>query len=509
MKQLFLATLIILGLSACSSPTYIPPNVSVGGIEHPTNFEHALVARYNTVSEHENDDKTIDLRAQYKGLKYAPRQSEFAGYEGWDVFTVPKSDSSLNEWLYLELNRDARVAVVWGNSAGWLRGWQQAGQLEGKSVYLKDVSKGQLRLGSPGEDKGSYTLLISEKGGVASQSPQLPSGITQTPEPNETCPSWVHNLYLTESHNGSMSPTWHPQIDPVYWCNFGHEHGADPKLIGYEAAFRYVADQNNLQNEQHEGFKGYAIRDEESGLGWYVNVHSTTSAISRICARHHTTVLAVTDLKTGEVLAELGFKGDFGSAKTTAEINGEHRVLQPTFNPNCGNQASIDAETSATKMVRVHNEDGISSGGYERWRGGLTGSASSQLGISFRGSTGLSIDIQNPITACNTFSCNYGVTTGSNGTRRAFRLSQLQLKHSDVKILDGADGNVDGIFYTNQYGDQLLKEGDEGAIRQYIKPGLDVTINGGFNTEDAWRAIYTGGGHATDFELEGSLGDTN
>ena len=52
--------------------------------------------------------------------------------------------------------------------------------------------------------------------------PALPDGITDRPVPNELCPAWVHDRYMAE-HPGEkrLYRTWHPAIDPVYWCHFG------------------------------------------------------------------------------------------------------------------------------------------------------------------------------------------------------------------------------------------------------------------------------------------------
>lgn len=511
MKRIFSITFVLL-LAACSSTPVVPPEVSESVAVHPTGFEPALVTKYQKHSEHPDEETgTIKLRASYGGVKYQPRSAEVAGFEGWDVLNLPKNDEAISNWFQLELNRPAKVAVMWSEKGGWLSGWQKANDVDGQSVWVKTLGKGVHTFPSPGADNPAYTLLLAEENGQPSAAPPLPSGVAEAerPQPNQSCPSWVHDLYTVKAANGSVSEGWHPQIDPVYWCYFRHEHGADPGLVGYKAAFRYIADQNDLQSEQHEGFKGYAVRDEESGVGWYVNIHSTTSALSRTCARHHTVVLAAVDLKSGELLAELGLKGDFGSVKTTERRNDEHLLLQPEFRASCPDQNAVAGDTKAVKMVRVHNEDSIGSGGYERWRGGLVGTKGTQLGISFRGDTGMAIDIQNPITACNTFECTSSSVTGGNATRRTFRVSDLQIDYDKIRILDGADGNTDGVFYTNQYGDQLLDADAPNAVRQYIKPGTSIKLSGGYHTQDAWRGLYTKSAKTTDVELEGGLGATN
>ena len=92
--------------------------------------------------------------------------------------------------------------------------------------------------------------------------------------------------------------------------------------------------------------EAFYLRDEESGYGLYINVHMTTSSIARTCARHHTVVLAVVHLASGEIVAELGYKGDFGSVKTTERMNDQNLIIQPTFRSGCPDQQAIADETN-------------------------------------------------------------------------------------------------------------------------------------------------------------------
>ena len=87
-----------------------------------------------------------------------------------------------------------------------------------------------------------------------------------------SAPDWVHDRYVAEHPvEKKLYRTWHPAIDPVYWCHFGHEHGSDPSLVGYTPYFGYIADKNN-QDERHEGFKGFAFKNGDTD--WYFNVTS-------------------------------------------------------------------------------------------------------------------------------------------------------------------------------------------------------------------------------------------
>lgn len=49
-------------------------------------------------------------------------------------------------------------------------------------------------------------------------------------EPSEidTCSAEIHDAWSTVGPDGKLYPTWHPPVDPMTGCTFGHEHGRDP-----------------------------------------------------------------------------------------------------------------------------------------------------------------------------------------------------------------------------------------------------------------------------------------
>jgi hypothetical protein len=49
-----------------------------------------------------------------------------------------------------------------------------------------------------------------------------------SPGPNDTCTKEQHEKYSVVGPDGKLYPTWHPPVDPVTGCSFGHEHGRDP-----------------------------------------------------------------------------------------------------------------------------------------------------------------------------------------------------------------------------------------------------------------------------------------
>lgn len=471
-----------------------------------------LVARYYWINEVSHNNGTRD-EAAYWGLKYQPRQSKYQGYEGWDLLDIPSwwsNRKSRSDWLRIQLNRPATVVVVWDSTDLWLSGWKKGNPLtisnKSYNTYTRDFEAGEIALGAAGSEQGdSYLVLLAERGGTPSQEPPLPSGITEKPLPNQVCPDWLENAWTIKQVYGVTAPdgqdykTWHPQLDPIYWCYYGHDHGSDPALVGYKPAFEYVAKRFNDQPELHVGFKGFAIRDEGANQGWYVNIHSETGVQTRACARFHTVVVAVTNLKTGELLAELAYKGNFGA---TISNQNDSTVNLSCTDPKTGQQvtqAQIKAQTDSSKNLRV-SLDGKDPGGYENWHGG----GNKNLGMSFWGDddpTGrmLNIDIRNPATFCADNNCASVKATGSVADERTLFISNMRIRYTEaIAALDKADGKQDGYFWTDLYGDPLpagKNPGDAGTIRQFIKPNFDSGngnegLQGGFSTEDAWRGLY-------------------
>merc|ERR1719235_1741891 len=128
----------------------------------------------------------------------------------------------------------------------------------------------------------------------------------------------------------------------------GHEHGSDPALLGtviypdgssrnYTPSLGFVAFYNDKQNESNIGFKGYVIKGQEVDL--YINAHTTSSAMGRICAQFHT-VLVVGFDKEGHMLFELGYKSDFGAAIT--EIKKNNKVTREHEDDENGDSEEMD-----------------------------------------------------------------------------------------------------------------------------------------------------------------------
>jgi hypothetical protein len=86
-----------------------------------------------------------------------------------------------------------------------------------------------------------------------------------TPGPGH-CPASVHDRYVTVGPDGKLYPTWHPPVDPETGCDFGHEHGRDPRgsrlyarvgpiPFGYANEQLDTWDPNGKRHEDHVGHK--------------------------------------------------------------------------------------------------------------------------------------------------------------------------------------------------------------------------------------------------------------
>ena len=87
-----------------------------------------------------------------------------------------------------------------------------------------------------------------------------------TPGPNDDCTAAQHDAYAVVGPDHKRYPTWHPPIDPVSGCSFGHDHGRDPRgsvlyrEVG-DIPFGYVNEQEDIydpltpRHEDHFGHK--------------------------------------------------------------------------------------------------------------------------------------------------------------------------------------------------------------------------------------------------------------
>jgi hypothetical protein len=417
------------------------------------------------------------------------RVDDTGSYSGWDILNTPNLSvntfASRADWFTFLLNRPATVAIVWrgGNPVPtWLSSWNRGGDvvLTGKSVptYVRAFPAGEVRLGGvyePGStstvSRDTYLILLAEADGTPSKTPPVPAG-KELPQPNQTCPAWVHAQYVTTGPDGKTYPTWHPQIDPVYWCYFRHEHGSDPSAFipGYTPAYGYTASVAGV-DEPHAGFKTYVL-DDHAGHRWILTHHFGTSGLKRACVRFHTVDIAVADTASHQILADLHFMGDFGKS-VAASADSRDVPLTP---PDCPNQATLaNADgTSGVRKIHVATRD---TSGYEPWR---IDDRRNILGLK---PADLTFATGTAVVICNELTCDQPVTTGSKGEFRFLTFN------SGFGITAGPNH---GEFYCDVLGRTPMSSGQPGAIRQYVQPGLnlsDVLLGHGYPLEP-WKMVY-------------------
>jgi hypothetical protein len=445
-------------------------------------------------------------------------------FQGWDVLLPPNGGKHGSVWQYekatfiqLTLNREARLAVVWradpNKVPSWLKNnWTQQGTVRINNadlpVYVKNFSSGQtVQLGSvydPGQRQAqnlyTYLVLFAEKDGSPSPAPaQLGSPAAQ---PNAPCPAWVHDLYTTTGPDGRIYPTWHPQVDPVYWCYFGHDHGSDPALLkpGFKPAYGYVSARDPLHGngtlpEPNPGFKNYVW--ERDGYRILFVHHFGTGGAGRICRQFHSLQVVIASKSTGEIMADLNLLADFGRA-TDNNTDGPINASCPSGVPT----PSQITNTTGERKLKVSPD----LNGYEPWRSDGSGLI---IGLN---TAGLTFDTVNPITACKSNNCS----SATDLMRIGQNTGEMRLFAFGPGLgVNAARAVATGEFYTDIYGKKLLSASDPGAVRQYLKPGFSFSASNPPNAEcftrDPFFMFYEGCGDAPQafMNIEGALSDKN
>ncbi len=114
-------------------------------------------------------------------------------------------------------------------------------------------------------------VACSDDGPLLPQAPPATAGVSVaygrwSPGPDDTCTKEIHDGYSVAGPDGKVYPTWHPPVDPMTGCSFGHEHGRDPREsnlfdeVGW-IPFGYANEQLDLydpltpRHEDHVGHK--------------------------------------------------------------------------------------------------------------------------------------------------------------------------------------------------------------------------------------------------------------
>ncbi|MEA2000872.1 MAG: S-layer homology domain-containing protein [Actinomycetota bacterium] len=474
----------------------------------------ALVARYHVIRKQDGVDGVYTDDMQYwprgliKGLDIEPDPDRTqtvdspGRYGGWDVLSPStrwefKNTGARNDWMNFTLNRSARVAIVWRDDfplPSWLSDWEEGGSvaIDGDlhPVYEKNLPAGPVQLGTveyTTEWREMYLILLAESSGNPTTAPPAPDGFSPAAA-NTPCPAWVHDLHTTVGPDGGTYNTWHPQIDPVYWCYFGHEHGSNPALIPGTPLipYEYVAS-NVPQNEPNMGFKEFIFKDMTGNHWVRFIVHSGTSSGRRVCSQLHTLYVSVYDLDGKEEFG-VGFKADYGAAFATGDAGSG--VLNPT---NCG-YSMPGLVNQVDDQQRRRLNVGAGSNNYETWDSREETPQVLNLGmVQFDHA----FDIRNPMSHCANMTCNSVVVRNpdrENATRRTLQMASWR---ADFEF-DADHALATGEYYTDAYGNGLLSPANELASRQYVQPGFHLEFKKNAaadridcSAQDPWLFAYT------------------
>jgi hypothetical protein len=146
---------------------------------------------------------------------------------------------------------------------------------------------------------GTLVLACSDSGG--SGVPNAPGGPSQaygiwTPSHWDNCSKADHDRYAVIGPDGKLYPTWHPPVDPVTGCHFGHEHGRDPRGSNLYAATGAIPfglanealdtwDPSGMRHEDHVGHKiewENGVQLQRSENGQRVNIGVTCDFLTKI-----------------------------------------------------------------------------------------------------------------------------------------------------------------------------------------------------------------------------------
>lgn len=482
-------------------------------------------------------------------------------FHGWDLLKLPGYGRAGGGWLRAGLARPATVCIaVGGYMIGWNGGWETVGTDRGgwrragvvavppgersrwgdsimmtlpplASVYCRNAPAGVLSLGMVGsrgggsmpgfEDApGGYDLLLGEADGTAPVPPRQVAELGgEVAQPGKPCPRALHDLWVVPSTDGADADTagrawatWHPQLDPIYYCTYGHEHGSSPSRIPGLAPppFDLVAWKNEREDESHVGFKGYAF--VVNNVYIYLTVHIDTTSLRRVHTRTHTVSLAAVDA-TGATVLDVRCKGDFGFGFTLPSDFMHNFRFLPLGAEEEAIRAAAEADPARQPIHHSRRINVVVPGGdpsideadlpvgrYEEWRGGL-----GYCTTSPESGAGMTVDVKDPITGCQSMECPNGseepaqlaptadvprnVFVPSRGLRRDLILDQVTIGRGSCPDLNGTSSDT---WYTDAACSRVLPGPGPSAVRQLAATGWGgLTLDGKYGSEDSWSGWYS------------------
>jgi hypothetical protein len=295
------------------------------------------------------------------------------------------------------------------------------------------------------------------------------------PVEGEACPKWTSRNHVTQGRDGMYYLSWHPTVDPDYGCYYSYEHGSNPARVpgANMPSFAYGTPMHAKESEY--GFKVKAF-----DFGSYANQPNTLLLATThfgtaephiaVCQRYHWNNFQFT--VDGELVADLTFMGDFGSARKNdtnepLDPNNLHQCVDP-FDGQMRTQAEIMAISHGVRLnpTCTGPENNDCSPFYYPWRvdGRTVGPV---LGMRVMDYT---VNTPTVMAACEDMACLESRHIGGHG---AWAFADFR---DNFGVSDPGHSS-DGIFYTNALGTEIVSADTPGSIQQYVKPGTDISIH--------------------------------
>ena len=345
-------------------------------------------------------------------------------------------------------------------------------------------SKGYLKKNIENLDtSGHFSVLIAEKDGSA---PSPPTG-NKDAEPGKLCPSWLHDQWVVSGFDEDDPDTvnrnfrtFHPLLDPCFFCSYGHEHGSNaPSIMGYWPRYGYMALKNGDESESHEGFKDYVLDLGDHYL--YYNVHAHLSRDRRLTEQFHTNVIRIVTKRGLKKMLHVQYKAFYGPLVGLDE-NGKRIGLTPEDSKL---RAELGRTTHPRREVQIRTVPLQIK--YEIWS---TVPMCSNTTYFYEPT----VFIKDPQTGLEytRFDPKEFVTLTGKGINREFRsdnwIMGLDLCecHGDLNSKELASG----YFYTDPKGKKRVSGPGPSSVKQYIAPSFSISVSGRYEPTDNWIGLY-------------------
>jgi len=341
-----------------------------------------------------------------------------------------------------------------------------------------------------------------------------------TPGPNDTCTPAIHDAYSVVGADNKIYPTWHPPIDPVTGCSFGHEHGRDPRgshlyhevgaiPFGYANEQLDTWDAANPRHEDHVGHKVEWENDVRLDFGSdaasslfdircdvLVKLHQGTHSKDAFTNNLHELVYHVKCTDGTEMhltlLTAIGTPGGFiRSCDGTAVVVGP---AVPVNSPNGGGQRIIPDRTCVLQSILVPVGQSSNVGVlHENWQTSVSIRTANGRGLAFINpyfqvrfpsryyDAGIAPAVGRPMDLCyevtpsgnraQSGTCNQVTANGTitgitfDDPRSPFNGADRFLDVNENQITNSAGPNV---WFTDPFGLHARIDSFPGAMRQVL-----------------------------------------